>query len=402
MKSKVDSTTKMNIRRLIDPVERGMELRQKLIRNNKILCVDFTGTVQAEDIRKRNDSIQDVDTGAYCYRAKINVKEFDDNERAKKNLPPFDFSDIKAIKEAMKIEFDIPLWFLRGAGDDLENIKHYNLPMILQLKGCNFHDGTEIGGCTFCFVDNKSNSGEEDGGVWLSQENVVNTFEAISDKMDIRVIRVSGGEPTLVLDFILDLYEELDKRGMAKTQIQFDTNLSTGRLIDTFFKDGTYQWDILNKIAEFDPKVLVAFKGTDNESIQKNIQASCTITNQIYSLQKLVSAGIDVYPYIYNPNPVTLNSFILILQQHFRNILPKIHIGRLNVYEVTKNRIKLMAIEQGIKYEDLLARYEKEWKRNYEISCGLMNELMMMQYGVGYKEIERPLIQIKLRQPIVE
>jgi uncharacterized Fe-S cluster-containing radical SAM superfamily protein len=387
----------MNSRKLVNPIEKGAELRQKLVRDKKILCADFTGTVQAEDIRKRNDLIQDVDTGAYCYRAKINVKDFDDNERAKKNLPPFDFSDLDAIYKALKFEFDIPLWFLRGAGDQLENIKHYNLPMILQLKGCNFHDGTEIGGCTFCFVDNKSNSGEQLGGIWLSPQNVVNTYKSISDKLDIHVIRVSGGEPTLVLDFILDLYETLQKKGI-KAQMQFDTNLSTGRLIDQFIGEGTYPLHILDMIAEFNPKVLVAFKGTDNENLQSNIQADCTIEDQIYSLKKFVKAGIDVYPYIYNPNPDTLSYFIDSLEQNFSDILPKIHIGKLNVYEVTKNRLRLMAIEQDTTYDELLAKYTKEWTSNYERSCEIMDELMIMKYGVAYKGMERPSIQIKLRQ----
>jgi len=385
-------------RKLIDPFERGKELRPKVRKYNRILCADFTGTVQAEDIRKRNDLIQDVDIERYCYRAKINVKDFDDNERAKKGVYNlFDFSDEKAIKEALKMEFDIPLWFLRGAGDELKNIKHYNLPLILQLKGCNFHDGTEIGGCTFCFVDNKSNSGEAEGGVWISPENFVNTFQAVSDKLNIHVLRVSGGEPTLVLDFILDVLREIDKRGLINAQMQFDTNLSTGRLIEHFVDTEIYQPFILENIAVFKPKILAAFKGTDEKGIQNNTQTSCILSDQIHSLKMLIYSNLDVFIYVYNPNPNLLRSFTNILDKEFEDILPRIHIGKINEYEVTKCRLSLIALEQNRPYEEVLGEKLKEWKENYEQSCEIMNDLMMHRYGVGYKEIERPSVKIKIK-----
>jgi len=380
----------------IDAFEKGIELRKKIVRGDKVLCAEFAGTLQEEDIKKRNDMISDVLNGKYCYRAKIDVKAFDDNERKKKNLPPFDFSDENAIKEALKGEFDMPLWFLRAAGEDLKNIKKYNLPFIHQVRGCTFHDGTEKGGCIYCFVDNKNNSGEEEGGVWLSAENVVETYKQKGAELNIHRVRISGGEPTLVLDHILRVQNELAKK-CSGTRIQFDSNLSTGRLIDYFIGEGIYEKNILEKIAEHDPKVLVAFKGTDCIEMQQNVQAKFTIEDMIYSLEKFVKAGIDVYPYMYNPNPKTLETFIVMMEKKFENILPKIHIGKLNTYEPTKMRIRLLAPEVGKSYEELLAYYEEKWKDNFAKCEQIMDNLLHQGLGVSYKELERPGIKLKLK-----
>lgn len=386
----------------VNPFERGIELRKTLVKDDKVLCVDFEKTVQKQDLTKGH--FKDEATGTYPYRAKINIKHINDEWRAKNSLPPLkmsDFSDkeslYRAIKEALDEEFDIPLWFLRKAGDDLENISVYDMAVTYQIKGCDYHDGNKSGGCVYCFVDNKSNSGEPEDGTYLSVKNIVDSFQSISKKIGTKVIRTSGGEPTLVLDHILSLYEEMERRGIDPILAQFDTNLSTGKLIEYFEEEGVYEKNILEKIAYYDPKVLVAFKGTSDESISQNVQAGCTVDDQTYSLTKLVKAGLDVYPYIYNPDPKTLESFINRLEGRFENMLPKIHIGQLKVYTPTRERVALIAQDMGRKPKDLLSLYGAEWNSNYEKSCEIMNSLCLQRLGVRYKEIERPFVKIKLK-----
>ncbi len=372
----------------VDPLRRGIELRKTLINNEgKVLCVDFEKTIQKQDLTKGH--FKDEATGTYPYRSKVNIKDFDPELRAKQGLPPFDFTDRNAVYDAMSKEFDIPDWFRAKAGDKLENILPYDTPWIYQLKGCNFHDGSCAGGCTYCFVDNESNSGKVDRGVYLSVENILDSFQKAQKEKGTKVIRTSGGEPTLVLDHLLSLYREMDNRGIKPTLVQIDTNLSTGKLIEHFENEGVYEKNILEKIAQYDPKALVAFKGTSDDNIRQNVQASCTVDDQIYSLRKIVFAGIDVYPYIYNPDPNTLESFINKLEKNFKNILPRIHIGLLKTYSPTKQRIALLAQEQGLSPERLMAEYEAEWKYNYNKSCKIMEILCLSSTGHTYKEIPR-------------
>jgi hypothetical protein len=102
-----------------------------------------------------------------------------------------------------------------------------------------------------------------------------------------------------------------------------------------------------------------------------------------------VQAGIDVYPYLYNPDPKTLESFVDKLEKNFENILPRIHVGLLKTYSPTKVRISLLAQERGLDAAQLLAGYEAEWKLNYILSCDIMEKLCQKRCGVHYKEIQR-------------
>ncbi len=289
----------------------------------------------------------------------------------------------------MRKEFDIPHWFSAKANDLLENILPYDMAMTYQLKGCNFHKGGQIDGCVFCYVDDESNSGNPDKGVYLSVENIVDSFQKMQKGRGTKVIRTTGGEPFLVPEHMLALYRELENRNVKPILAQIDTNLSTGRLIEHLEKEGIVEKNILGKIAEYDPKLLVAFKGTSDESIRQNIQAVCSVEEQTYTLKKIVEAGLDIYPYIYNPDPKTLESFMGKLQETFPNILPRIHIGLLKVYTPTKQRITLLAQKYDVDPVQLIASYESAWKSNYEESCKIMDTLCLKQEGVHYKEIPR-------------
>jgi len=377
--------------------KRGLHLRKQLVNERgEVLCVDFAGTLQAADIQKRTDLIPDALNGKYCYRAKINVKDFDNLERAKKGLPPFNFNDEKAIYEALKEEFDIPLWILRTTGDDIKNIRKYNLPLIYQIKGCNFHSGRKGGGCKFCFVDDDSNSGEISNGVYLSPDNIVATLETVKESKNIYHVRISGGEPTIVLDHILALLKLLNLTSPG-TITQFDSNLSTGHLIEYFIQQSIFEDHILEKMAEYDPKVLVCFKGTDNEDVIHNIKSGCPIEEQIYSLKKMVAAELDVYPHIINPNPLKLKEFLERLEDEIENILLKLHIFRINLYEPNKERIRLMANEAGISYETGLKYFETEWTLRHQCAEDIMNNLLYKKFGVNYKEVERPGIRLRVK-----
>ncbi len=385
------------MKKLVDPFKRGLFLRKKLVKDGEVLCVDFAGTLQEKDIHK--DLIKDVDVGRYTYRCKINIKDFDPEIRAAKGLPPFDFSNEKAIFDTINTDtnFDIPLWFLRKAGDKLENIVLYDLPLIYQVMGCNFHSGAKTGGCIQCFVDDKSNVPNQKRGVWLSAENVVNTFIAMHGLKNIRVLRISGGEPTLVLDHILAVCEEFLDRAIWPF-FQFDTNLSTGMLIEYFEQQGIFPSHIMQKIAAYDPGVLVSIKGTTDQNLQENTQSSMTIEDQIYTLKLFVEAGVDIYPCMYNPDADHLREYMEKMESIFENFLLKTRIFPTKIYSPTTERIANMAEKKGVDAEQLLGLYVADWIANYYRSCEILNEMLMERYGLAYKSYERPGIKIILRK----
>lgn len=101
----------------------------------------------------------------------------------------------------------------------------YNQPMVIQVGLCNLD-------CWYCFVDKNLRSGNAvttDGvevGAWFTAKEVMEMFKSSGKKL----LRISGGEPTLAPEFILDMY---DLMGEIDHPLWVDTNMSTG---DRFFE----------------------------------------------------------------------------------------------------------------------------------------------------------------------
>ncbi len=385
------------MRKLVDPFKRGIFLRKKLVRDGKILCVDFAGTLQEKDIHK--DLIKDIEAGKYTFRCKINIKDFDPEIRSEKGLLPFDFSDAKKIMDTLNADtnFDIPLWFLRKAGDELKNIILYDLPFIYQVMGCNFCSGAKTSGCVQCFVDNKSNVPDPKRGVWLSADNVVDTFESIKKSQGIRVLRTSGGEPTLVLDHILEVCEKLSRKEPL-VLLQFDTNLSTAKLINYFEDEGIFHNFILARIADFNPGVLVSIKGTTDGNLQMNTGSSMTIADQIEALKMFVEAGIDIYPSMYNPDVNHLRRYMEMMEKIFENFLIKTRVFPTKIYGPTKERLENIAKQEGMEPEVVLNYFSRQWDTGFHRACEILNQMLYERYGIHYKEVERPGIKISLKE----
>ncbi|MFC1697627.1 hypothetical protein ACFL1H_04805 [Nanoarchaeota archaeon] len=396
---------------MIDPIKRALILRETLKNNSKILVVDFSNTLQGKDTSKVIDTMPNIYTDEYVFRTKVNAKEIDPiaSDVYEKNF--FNIqnkSDDEIEKFIKKLEFDFPLWYKKNPDFKMKNVHDYNTPFIMQVAGCNFHDGTEKGGCWYCFVDDKSNNGlVEEGKTFLSSDQTIDSFISAKEKINkvyqkhgldvnIKVLRVSGGEPSLVLDWILNLW-----RGVQDSCLdlvgQIDTNLSTGLLIDHFEKEGIYEKNILNKLAEYPIKVLTAIKGIDNENIQNNVQAKTDIEQQLYSLKKIIKAGFDIYPQMYNPYPPELENYLKEMDDEIVDFSLKIHIGPLKIYSPTKQRLSIEAKNKNIEPETLIKLKQKDWDINYNDSCEILNNYLNKRYGVDYKEIVRSDVFLKLK-----
>jgi len=395
----------------VDPIKRALELRKTLIRGNEVLVANFTDTLQGKDTSKVIDLMPNIINNEYIFRTKVNVKQIDPIAAGEYGLDFFDIREktpeqIEAF--IRQHEFDFPLWFKHNFDFSMKRAADYNLPFIMQVAGCNFHDGTEAGGCWYCFVDDKSNDGIPGAGkTFLSVEDVPISMlvarSRISEKyrklghdLEIKVLRTSGGEPTIALDWVLNLWREIGKRGLNFVG-QIDSNLSTGTVVDHFEQQGIYEPNILEKLAEHPVKVLTALKGTDEESLQNNVQSTATMATQLYSIKKFLFAGFDIYPQMYNPNPATLREYLEKTEKEIPNFPLRIHIGPLKIYSPTRVRLAFRAKKQGINPEEFVAEKQAEWDSNYKNSCQVLDDYLRKTHKVGYKEITRSDVDLTVK-----
>ena len=396
---------------ITDPIERAIELRKTLKRNNEILVVDFSDTLQGKDTSRVIDLMPNISSGEYVFRTKVNVKSIDPLASKVYDKDYFDIathSEKEIEKFVNKQEFDFPIWFKHLPNFSMKKIADYNCPFTLQVAGCNFHDGSSSGGCWYCFVDDKSNNGlVENGKTYLSVNDTINSmisarrkinqeYKKLNQDINIKVMRTSGGEPTLVLDWILDLWREIDNRGLDFVG-QIDSNLSTGPIVDLFQKQGIYEPHILEKLAEHPIKFLTALKGCEQNNLQSNVQSATTMETQKYSLKKILAAGFDIYPQMYNPNPKNLEKFLQEMDSKIENISMRIHLGPLSVYGPTKVRLAIEASNLKINPEEHLKNKLQEWHSNYTQGCEVMDNYLKRIYGVGYKQITRSDVPLKIK-----
>ncbi len=393
-----------------DPVKRALELRKTLITGNRLLVADFSNTLQGKDTSKVIDLMPNTATGEYVFRAKVNVKPIDPLAAKEYKTEYFDIRE-KTPEEIeafiRKQEFDFPLWFKHDKGFDIKRVLDYNPPFIVQVAGCNFHDGSASGGCWYCFVDDASNNGYPSiGKATLGIDETINSMLAARDRikqqyaeaghdLSLKVLRTSGGEPTIVLDWILNLWRRIAERGCDFVG-QIDSNLSTAQLIERFEQKGIYEPNTLEKLAEFPIKILTAIKGVDEHNLQENVQSTATMGGQTSSILKFIRAGFDIYPQMYNPDPSTLKSYLGKMDSVIENFSLRIHISPLKVYGPTRKRLELKAKRQGTDFEVALRTTTQTWKDNYERGCAIMQDYLEQTYGVGYKETTRSDVKLKI------
>jgi hypothetical protein len=394
----------------VEPIQRGLELRGSLKQGDKILVADFSDTLQGKDTSRVVDLMPNVRTGEYVFRTKVNVKGIDPIAAPEYKVP---YQDINKMSESeieeliREDEFDFPLWFKQTPGFSMRRVLDYNTPFILQVAGCNFHDGSASGGCWYCFVDDASNDGKCGKGKTLlgtdetldsmlaAREKIKGVYAPYDHDVMLKVLRVSGGEPMLALDWVLGLWRSAAKRMDIVGQL--DTNLSTGVLVDEFERRGIFEPNILEKLSEYPVKVLTALKGTDEENLQSNVQSTATMAQQLYSLKRILKAGFDIYPQLYNPNPATLEDYLYDMEDAIDNFSLRVHIGPLKLYGPTRKRLTIEAERVGVNAEEFIAQKRQQWDKNYKRGCEILNGFLVNRYGLRYKEQTRADVKLKLR-----
>ncbi len=394
-----------------DPIKRALELRKTLVLDDKVLAADFTGTLEGIDTSRVIGLMPLIGTNCYPFRTKVNIKELDYLASKEYNAPFFDVlnkSDKEIEDFVKKQDFDFPLWYKKEADFKMNEVQFYNVPFILQVAGCNFHDGSSLGGCWYCFVDDKSNDGKPGAGkIYLgadetiesmldAREKIKQQYAEAGQKNDLRVLRVSGGEPTIALDWILNLWRKITKKNLDFAG-HLDSNLSTAKVVDYFESKGIFEKHILEKLAEYPIKVLTAIKGVDEIGLKSNVQSETTLEDQEYSIKRFIKAGFDIFPEMYNPNPETLKGYLEMMDHMIENFSLRIHVGPLKIYQPTASRLSLEAKRTGVEKEEFISTRKISWDENYKKSREVLNEYLQQRYGVGYKDAVRADVKIRVK-----
>jgi organic radical activating enzyme len=376
-------------------------LRKKVTKKenneNQFLLASFVGTEQQKDIEARTPLIGDY------FRAKINVKAFDDAERAKKGLKPFDFSDNSAVLKALGDEFDMPYWAFVRLGKAVP-LKDLRKTFIYQLVSCNYS-------CPWCYVDDINKRPSAFGAKFISTKKVVDAFEQEKANQPIYNIRPSGGEPTLMIEQWIEVLRDTEKRKLT-AYMQGDTNLSTGHFLDELERTAEIEPHLLEKVAEFENAgVLCSFKGTDRESfltaagfIKKDSKGRAIVDSfgrfvpddrfsflepeRFYTFKKMLTAGLDAYPFVYDPNPNTLEAFMERGAKEFgEGFYLKTWVLPIKLYGPEKVRLIALGVDP--------VQYQKQLDVNFARSKEVMQEIIWKKFGINYQAVPRTGVRLE-------
>jgi len=356
----------------------------------KLLLARLEGSTQQTDI--------EIPLINRFFRIKEDVKKFKD--------PNFDWKNEESVMKAILERFDMPTWALyrlRGRKELSPELKDFNDVFVYQTKTCNLR-------CPYCYVDDDLKDGRKNKNAeFFSISQILEAFYEERERREkvrrerevdengrlilpLNRIRPSGGEPSLVPEQWKNLLEKLEADGLSKeVYVQSDTNLTTGHFIEFLERKKEIEKGLLQQIGSFKNfGLLASIKGTDSKNYARNTGvpiklAEKLVEETLYTLGKYVDSGVDAYPFLYNPNPETLEEFLDRLKENLgKNILKKTWVYPLNLYNVTKERLRKIARRRRDNEEEYVRRYEKEWKENF-----LRAEEIMRKINPEYKKVLR-------------
>jgi uncharacterized Fe-S cluster-containing radical SAM superfamily protein len=209
---------------LFDPEKRAELVRPKMMKDGKFLISRIEGTGQ-------DPRVIDVYFRYYNYIG-------DDTTMGKKWLeaPPKERwspkflglspnFESKELKEVKKLQYQNPAYSaafrLKGK---LGDPKDFNVAFASQLSGCTY-------ACNFCYVPSQVNAANPALGMFFSPKEIIEHFERAREKSKepINVLRITGGEPTIVPEIVLGVYDRLEE--IPNTYLWIDTNLSTTKYL---------------------------------------------------------------------------------------------------------------------------------------------------------------------------
>jgi len=212
---------------MIDTEKRAELLRPKMMKDDKFLISRIEGTGQdprSIDIYFRYYDYVDDETDI----GKLWLKSSPNERWSPKFLGLIPDFKSRPIKEVKKLEFQNPAYSAahRFKGDP----KDFNRVFAVQVSGCTF-------ACNFCFVPPEVNAANPKLGNFFSSKEIIEHFIKAREKSkeSINVLRITGGEPTIIPEIIIEVYDKLEK--ISGTYLWIDTNLSIAKNLLKFESD---------------------------------------------------------------------------------------------------------------------------------------------------------------------
>ncbi len=334
-----------------NPIEMAKILREKMIdlKNKRVLLADFTKIKQ-----KRNDKAVQYIEGKH-FRAKMYT-----TPRRRKNPSSVQPAEVASRK------LGVPK-------------KECNEVFLFQVKGCNLGVCLSRGvGCWFCYVNNNHLIPNRIGGEYLAAREILLNYLAVSRKRfytlpdnRINVLRLSGGELTIVPEIIIWLIDEIKRINFQDhIYLWVDTNLLTGNLFwEALGKSG------IKKIREF-PNIgfCGCYKGFDEESFRDNLKIDPKFFKEQFIMhKKLIDNGFDdVYSYVDSTCFSThdlekrMDSFVVRLKEvDWRAPLRLTVLEIKDYYATTKERMGPQEIK-AVEYQwQVIEAWKKALKRHF-------------------------------------
>lgn len=226
---------------------------------------------------------------------------------------------------------------------------------------------------------------------WFSAEAIIKEFldQRINDLKYGRhtnILRITGGEPFLVPNLIVEVLEELKMRDLNNEILVL---VETSLLPLCKYNEKTIVTDdLLNRMASFNNIcVYPCFHGISNENFYHTTTEEIKLEYLFQALKRLISAGIDVYP-SFGSNVTPIEEV-----ENFYNAL--LRINKLLP-------LKFSLVEYDLNYEPIINRkklfdlsFEKKIKLfNKGAVINKWNSLLQRDTGYSYGERPRHLVSV--------
>jgi len=192
-------------------------------KEGKVFLANFNNSLMIRDVKEKYSEIHQF------WRRKTYVKDED------KLLPSY----LREFPEP----YQVAQYYCGGTWND------YNSPFTIQIGFCNLD-------CFWCFVSDELKNGTT--GRFFSAKEIINIWATNEDK---GILRLSGGEPFLAPDFIIELGKEIRKCNNSRLYLWIDTNLL-----------GTGYERVVKKLSTLDIPfgICGCFKGFDEKDFEYN------------------------------------------------------------------------------------------------------------------------------------
>ena len=230
-----------------------------------------------------------------------------------------------------------------------------------QIAACNWR-------CWYCFVPFNLLSANVKHSAWLGPAELIDRY--LEQESPPPMIDLTGGEPSLVPEWVLWMIEEVRRRGLdGKVYLWSDDNLS-----NDFF------WNVLSD----DERKLVAsypfygrvgcFKGFNRGSFAFNTEAAPEeYDEQFRRMERLVNFGLDIYAYVTLTTPSIagideeMSAFVDRLQQIHPNLPLRTIPLEVRAFTPTKTRLTDERRKNALQYQHVaIGAWQAELRRRYD------------------------------------